>query len=610
MSLARLRQRAGQHPAVPVVRLLVQISPARSATLLGLVFIRALLGAGFIVLVGRLLALSVHLADGGAAAGRAWWAFLLLSGVWVLQHLTATAHTLLVSWFTQRCDERTTGIVLQSALTPLGIGHLEDPARMDQLSLARGLGGDAYPPYSGVRPLTAVLSTRLSGLFAAVLLVGVLAWAPVPLAVAWALYGRYLARQFQVQVTGLEQRAGLTRRSSYLRTLGTSVAAAKEIRMLALGPWLIDRFSDSWRAAMVDLFGRRRANLAGAGWTVLLLASYLLVIGWLSRAALHHQLSIAGLMIGIQAAAAMSGFGWTGDSQWRLAGAAASIRAALALTTLPDRAAVPRSAAASTAQPASCRPVAEIRFAEVSFGYPGRAEKPADRLDLVIPAGRSTAVVGDNGAGKTTLVKLLARLYEPDTGQICVDGTPLPNLDPAGWRTQLAVVFQDPVRFQLTVRENIAFGRPGASVNLASLRAAAVRAEVSELIDALPDGWDTVLSRQFGGVDLSGGQWQRIALARALYAIEGGAQVLILDEPTAQLDARAESAFYTRFLELTQGLTTILISHRFNTVRLADQIAVLRAGRVIELGSHEQLMAHNGRYASMFRLQAERLGVR
>jgi ABC-type multidrug transport system fused ATPase/permease subunit len=256
-------------------------------------------------------------------------------------------------------------------------------------------------------------------------------------------------------------------------------------------------------------------------------------------------------------------------------------------------------------------------------------------LDLQIPAGRSLAIVGANGAGKTTLIKLLCGLYEPTGGRIAVDGTDLRDVPPADWQRRVAAIFQDFVQYHLTVRENVGLGapalvddpsarslqpRPGHAGQIAHvrqggkggpaldrLRTAAARAGALDLIESLPRGWDTVLSRRYtGGVDLSGGQWQRIALARALFAVEGGARVLILDEPTAALDVRAEAALYDRFLELTAGLTTILISHRFSTVRRADRICVLEGGRVVEQDTHDRLVAAGGRYAAMFALQAAR----
>ncbi|NUR29789.1 MAG: ATP-binding cassette domain-containing protein, partial [Catenulispora sp.] len=245
-----------------------------------------------------------------------------------------------------------------------------------------------------------------------------------------------------------------------------------------------------------------------------------------------------------------------------------------------------------------------IELRGVSLRYPGAERWVLRDLDLVIPAGQSMAVVGANGAGKTSLVKLLCGLYEPTQGQIVVDGAGLSELDPDAWRRQLAVGFQRPVRLPMPAYDNVRFGRPHGSPDAATERAGA-----ATVVAQLPNGWDTVLSAEFdGGADLSGGEWQRLGLARALYAVEQGASVLVLDEPAAHLDARSEADLHRRFLDLTAGLTTVLISHRFSTVRQASTIVVLDEGRVIEQGSHDELLEGDGTYARMFRLQAERFG--
>ncbi|HKO24729.1 MAG TPA: ATP-binding cassette domain-containing protein, partial [Chloroflexota bacterium] len=248
-----------------------------------------------------------------------------------------------------------------------------------------------------------------------------------------------------------------------------------------------------------------------------------------------------------------------------------------------------------------------ICFEGVRFRYPGQGTDALAGLDLAIPAGRSLAVVGANGAGKTTLVKLLCRLYDPTDGRITVDSLDLRHVEARAWQRQVAAIFQDFAQYHLSARDNVGLGAPELAGDLERLRAAARKAGALELVESLPHGWDTVLSRQYtGGVDLSGGEWQRIALARALFAVEGGARVLILDEPTASLDVRAEADLYDRFLDITAGLTTILISHRFSTVRRADHICVLADGHVVEQGTHDELMGLGGRYARMFALQAAR----
>jgi ATP-binding cassette subfamily B protein len=236
-----------------------------------------------------------------------------------------------------------------------------------------------------------------------------------------------------------------------------------------------------------------------------------------------------------------------------------------------------------------------------------------DGLDLEIQAGHSLAIVGQNGAGKTTLVKLLCRMYDPDRGRITVDDVDLRDLDVDEWRARLAVIFQDFVRYEATLADNIGIGvdreRNGMPVEMAE---ALHLAGGDGIVAALPRGWETILSRSYeDGADLSGGQWQKVALARALLRSRHGG-VLVLDEPTANLDVRAEAELFDRFLEITRrdrtdaGLTTLLISHRFSTVRRAERICVLEAGRVVEDGTHERLIHEGGHYAEMFNLQAHR----
>jgi len=282
-----------------------------------------------------------------------------------------------------------------------------------------------------------------------------------------------------------------------------------------------------------------------------------------------------------------------GGLNWALSIAAQAVDAVL---RLGDAMAAAGSLAPGT-RTAAGMPAEAVRFRGVTFAYES-SEPVLDGFDLDIPAGTSLAIVGQNGAGKTTLAKLLCRLYDPQGGAVEIDGVDLRELDLDGWRRRVAAVFQDFVRYELPLRDNVApTGAPDDEILAALQQAGGL---------GLGD-LDTVLARGYDrGTDLSGGQWQRVALARALCAVRLGAGMVILDEPTAQLDVRGEAEIFDRILEATSSCTTILVSHRFSTVRHADRICVLEAGRVVELGSHDELMARGGRYHTMFELQASR----
>ncbi|GIE99242.1 ABC transporter ATP-binding protein [Paractinoplanes rishiriensis] len=265
---------------------------------------------------------------------------------------------------------------------------------------------------------------------------------------------------------------------------------------------------------------------------------------------------------------------------------------------------------AATTDPAVAEPpagVPRIRFDDVSFGYPGTGRTVLDRLDLEIRPGELLGIVGLNGAGKSTLIKLLARLYEPTAGRITADGTDLAAIGAEAWRQRISIVFQDFVRYHLSAADNVALGNAAVPRDDAALAAAARDAGLTDVLARLPDGWQTPLARaRTGGVDLSGGQWQQVVLARALYAVRTGARVLVLDEPTAHLDVRTEFAVFERLAAHRGDATVVLISHRLSTVRQADRIVLLGDGRIAESGSHDELMARRGRYAEMFTTQAQR----
>jgi ABC-type multidrug transport system fused ATPase/permease subunit len=390
------------------------------------------------------------------------------------------------------------------------------------------------------------------------------------------------------------------RHAEYAYRLAVDPPAAKELRLFGLAGWTIERFI-SRRTLLFDLqYQATRLRERPVIWSLLLVTAANVGVFWsLANAAADGRLDLGRLVVFAQVAVGTSMIAF-GGLNWALDGAAAPVAAVLRL----EPAMGPAGALVAPTQPprpADRMPAREIRFRGLTFAYP-RSDRPVlEGFDLTIPAGSSLAIVGQNGAGKTTLAKLLCRLYDPQRGAIEVDGIDLRDLDLEGWRARVTAVFQDFIRFELPLRDNVApAGAPDDAV-LAALAEAGAGG-----LAAL----DTPLARGYqGGTELSGGQWQRIALARALCAVRLGAGLVLLDEPTAQLDVRGEAEIFDRILAATRQATTILISHRFSTVRHADRICVLEHGRVIELGTHDELMAERGRYRTMFELQAKRFGA-
>ena len=380
--------------------------------------------------------------------------------------------------------------------------------------------------------------------------------------------------------------------------------AAKESRVFSLDGWLVSRYRDNYLTTMRTVWRERRTGAyAALGVTALLLTIEGAALGLVARAGVQGAIGLAAAVVYAQAVLASGALGRFDMDDLRLEDGLSSFRSVQALEEV-----IPGAVDHLEGRlPAHGLPTRIIRFEGVRFRYPGREDDVFESLDLDIVAWQSIAIVGVNCAGKTTLIKLLARLYDVDDGRITVDGTDLRDLDPRDWQRRVAAIFQDFVQYPVAAYDNVAFGALALQHDRAAVEEAARRAGAHDIVTALPHGWDTVLNRQFnGGADLSGGEWQRIALARALFAVAAGAGVLVLDEPTASLDVRAEAALYDRFLDLTGGVTTIVVSHRFSTVRRAERIVVLDRGRVVEDGTHHELVRLGGRYATMYALQASR----
>ncbi len=400
--------------------------------------------------------------------------------------------------------------------------------------------------------------------------------------------------------------APLRRRVAYVRELATSTRAAKEIRTLGLLDWLDERYVSDNRSALVPMWTWRRRVYGAPFVAYLVVALFGSVVALLLLARYGTATNVAAVSLAVQAVLLCGRFGVVfPEADVKLVNGRSAWEALLEFESITRRNDVGACNKAVTA-PVVLQNM--IRFEGVRFGY--RPQRPVlDGLDLDLPVGSSTALIGINGAGKTTLVKLLTGLYEPDSGALTVDGVDLRTLDVGTWQRAFAVTFQDYLRYEMPLRENIAIGAIEHRDDEAGIRAELSRVGLGSLLDELPAGLDTPMTRALpGGRDLSGGQWQRVALARSLFAVRHGASVLVLDEPTSQLDARGEAEFYDAFLDLTRGVTSLVISHRFSTVRRAHQIVVLDGGQVVEKGNHDQLVALGGQYARMFEVQARRFG--
>jgi ATP-binding cassette subfamily B protein len=576
-----------------MIRLLPQVSAWLSAILAILVIAQVALIAVFITGTANLIA---DLAGGHGGPGQRLWLDVAIAGAtFMLRVALQPVVTAIAADLGRRLTSHVMQLTLRGMLRPAGVGYLADPAVADLVSQVQGVGTVGYAPGQAVVSLATVAAIRLTAVASFVLLAGVRWWMPFPLAVAWIIVGRWRAREVRQAIRAQQDATPSLRHAAYARDLATSGLGAKEIRVFGFGQWLLDRFTRAWLEGMTQLGGSGRWR-AVTGSAALITVAHAAVLVPLAMSAAH--LGVQAVGIALQAIPGLSALGWLGDTEWILTDASATVPPALRVARLPGG--TPGGLLSSAGMP-----VSGIAFEHVRFGYPGRRGPVISDLDLVIPAGGSLALVGANGAGKSTVIKLLARLYDPTGGRITVDGTDMRDLDLAAWRRQLAIVFQDFVRYELSLRDNVAFGRIGAPHTDGALAGPARLAGLDTIAARLPSGWDTPVSRQLdGGTDLSGGQWQRVALARALFAVEQGARVLVLDEPTAHLDARAEADLYARFLDITAGLTTIVISHRFATVRLADRICVIDAGRVTEQGTHDELLAANGHYARMFAMQS------
>jgi ATP-binding cassette, subfamily B, bacterial len=550
--------------------------------------LRGVLPAGFAIAMGFLVG-AVQRGDSLASP------LAFAGSIFVLLQVLSPIHQTVSSNLGDRTAAWLYDRLTEACVRPPGMGHLEDPSLTADLTVARDfdLGMTGPPLAISLDFIANGMVEMIGGAASALILARYSWWASILLLAAW-LATHWLLRESAIWFDrNTDEVRAAQRDADYAYRLAVDPPASKELRLFGLADWTLQRFvARRTRLHELQYIATRLREKPVFLSMLLVIAANLLVFWMLASALIQGSLTLGTAVVYLQSAIGVSMIAFGGFS-WALDGASAPVAAVLRLESAMQ---VAGELCSGTSQ-ADAKPAREIRFRDVTFAYPG-GSPVLEHFDLTIPAGSSLAIVGQNGAGKTTLAKLLCRLYDPQSGLIEIDGEDLREFDLASWRSRLTAVFQDFIRLELPLRDNVAPAGAPDKVIRAALESAGA-ANLAEL--------DTILARGYdGGTDLSGGQWQRIALARALAAVKFGAGVVLLDEPTAQLDVRGESEIFDRMLSATRQCTTILISHRFSTVRHADRICVLEHGRVVELGTHDELIALNGRYRTMFDLQAQR----
>src|ERR1700722_12653451 len=507
----------------------------------------------------------------------------------------------------QRISGQLQARLLTAVTAPATVAHLEDEETLNRLAAAEGSLTGFFP---GDAPVTWVGSVagRRSGLFGCAVVAAYFWWLGLLLLVIWLVVRQVILKSVLRQAVDMRGQTTEMRRAWYYTGVGSKARDAKEVRVFGLAKFFGGRyaahFTESIRAGHAGLRGLHKR---AAACFLVVTGGYALAVYTITDAARVHEIGTRSLSIMLPMLAVTAAVGNVSIDD---------ITLAWTLFGLPDadrleRDLRPPSELDGSADPGEA-PRAVVRFESVGFRYPSGPGNSSTGdvlagVDLELVAGTSTALVGVNGAGKSTLVSLLARLRDPTSGRITVDGTDVRDLDPGRWQRTIALMPQDPVRYPLTAYDNVAFGALEHYDDRDGVLRAARLSGFAAVVDELPRQWDTVLARELpGGAELSGGQWQRLALARALFATFHGARVLVLDEPTAALDVRAEARFYERFHEITAGLTPLVISHRFATVRRAQRIYVLDGGVISEHGGHAELVAAGGQYADLYRVQAAR----
>ncbi len=582
-----------------VVRMAFRADRAASLRVIGAYVVMAV-GYTLVPFWFKLVADSAIARDATEAVGAAAVAALTLTLVVFVGTLGENA--------SQELQERT-GLLIDERLARLALGipgieHYEHPRYQDYMVLLRqdrGMLSQALSSLMNVGAmvlgitLTAALLARVHPLLLLLPAFGA----------AFLLTGRVGQRLRQ---EANEATAERFRQASYLFELATEPEAGKELRVFGLERELVARHDGLWRGVSRErtVAGTRAALLDALAWLVFALG-YGGGVGFVVWLATSGRATPGDVLLTLGLASQV--YGYVGNFTYLLGWVLSTVRAVERLVWLEEysRETLPALPVAARA-PVPERLVRGIEFEDVSFRYPGTEVWGLREMSLHLPAGSTVALVGENGAGKTTLVKLLTRMYDPTEGSIAVDGADLRGFDVEEWRSRVSAGFQDFARFELLARETVGVGDVPRIESADAVGAALGRAGAGELPGTLRDGLETQLGSEWGGVELSGGQWQKLALGRAM--MRARPLLLVLDEPTASLDAETEHALFERYAEATRvtgaesGAITLLVSHRFSTVRMADLIVVLEGGRVTEVGAHEQLVARGGLYAELYELQA------
>jgi len=522
---------------------------------------------------------------------------LLELGLVVLSSLVGQFRSLSDRVLQYKLTNHVNSLIMEKAIS-LDLQFFEDPQFYDNLQNARRQSDS-----SAISIVNAILQIIQQVITLASVLVLLVRFSPLLAIVVFvAAIPSFLSQSQYAEMAfrAVTRRAKEARLLNYLEQLLTGNDTFKEVKMFGLGKPLLERY----RQLFINFFNEdiaiaRKKSLAGLGWGLLSSLAYYGSYVWVILRTIAGAATLGDMTM------FLSIFRQSQQSITSLLGNFNNLyESNLYLDNLLDYLKITPVLVNPKDGLMAPSPIEQgIRFQNVSFKYPGSDVFVLKNINLFIPPGESIALVGLNGAGKTTLVKLLTRLYDPTEGEILLDGHDLREYDLASLHQRFGVIFQDFVRYQFSVRENIGFGQVDELENLAKIKDAAERGGADQVIEGMPNGYETILGRRWEkGLELSGGQWQKIALARAFMR---NAEALILDEPTSALDAEAEYEIFKRFRELMSGRIAVLISHRFSTVRMADRIVVLSDGRIVELGSHAELMARGGPYSRLFELQAE-----